>query len=70
MQYFNNLKIQSACQMLDFTHMNIKEISVQLAFEDQFYFSRVFKKETGLAPQEYRNKKKGWHIYILRRQFL
>jgi len=59
MQYFNNLKIQSACQLLDFTHMHIKEISVQLAFEDQFYFSRVFKKETGISPQEYRNKTKG-----------
>lgn len=58
-QYFNKLKIQSACQMLDHSHMHIKEISFQLDFEDQFYFSRVFKKEMGIGPLEYRKKKKG-----------
>jgi AraC family transcriptional regulator, arabinose operon regulatory protein len=58
-QYFNNLKIQKACQMLDFTDMHIKEISIHLDFEDQFYFSRVFKKEMGLPPIEYRKNKKG-----------
>lgn len=58
-QYFNKLKIQKACQMLDFTDMHIKEISIYLNFEDQFYFSRVFRKEMGLPPLEYRKNKKG-----------
>ena len=58
-QYFNKLKIQKACQMLDLTDMHIKEISIRLDFEDQFYFSRVFRKEMGLPPIEYRIKKKG-----------
>jgi len=42
-EYFNNLKIQKASQLLDFTDLHIKEIASQLSFEDQFYFSRVFK---------------------------
>jgi AraC family transcriptional regulator, arabinose operon regulatory protein len=58
-EYFNNLKIQRACQMLDFTDSHINEIAMQLHFEDQFYFSRVFKRVMGVSPMEYRKKKKG-----------
>ncbi len=45
--------------MLDFTNMNIKEIANHLDFEDQFYFSRLFKKVMGVSPAEYRKRKKG-----------
>jgi AraC family transcriptional regulator of arabinose operon len=58
-EYYNNLKIQNACQLLDFTNMSIKEISSQLDFEDQFYFSRTFKKAMGHSPLEYRKRRKG-----------
>jgi len=58
-EYYNNLKIQNACQMLDFTNMHIKEISSMLDFEDQFYFSRVFRKIMGVSPLDYRKRKKG-----------
>lgn len=58
-EYFSNLKIQRASQMLDFTEMPVNEIAEKLNFEDPFYFSRVFKKLMGLAPSEYRRKKKG-----------
>jgi AraC family transcriptional regulator, arabinose operon regulatory protein len=57
--YFNNLKIQKSCQMLDFSDLHIKEIAASLNFEDQFYFSRVFKKIMGMSPADYRKKKKG-----------
>jgi AraC-like DNA-binding protein len=59
MEYFNNLKIQRASQMLDFTNLQVNEIATQLHFDDPFYFSRVFKKTMGLSPSEYRKKKKG-----------
>jgi AraC-like DNA-binding protein len=58
-KYFNDLRIQNACQMLDFSNMYIKEISSQLDFEDQFYFSRAFRKVMGVSPFEYRKKNKG-----------
>ncbi len=58
-EYFSNLKIQRASQMLDFTDMPVNEIADKLKFEDPFYFSRVFKKLMGLSPTEYRRKKKG-----------
>lgn len=58
MNYYNNLRIQTACQMLDHTDMNIKEVAYDLNFEEQFYFSRIFKKTMGSSPNEYRKRKK------------
>ncbi len=58
-EYFLDLKMQNACQQLDFTNKRIKEIATSLAFSDQFYFSRLFKRIIGVSPIDYRNKKKG-----------
>ncbi len=55
-EYFNHLKIQKACQYLQFTSMRIKEIAYQLGIEDPYYFSRLFAKVMGMSPKEYRNK--------------
>ena len=35
--------------------MEVKEVSAFLGYSDQNYFSRVFKKETGCSPLEYRS---------------
>jgi AraC-like DNA-binding protein len=55
-EYFNHLKIQKACQYLQFTHDRINEISNQLGIEDSYYFSRLFKKIMGISPIEYRKR--------------
>jgi AraC-like DNA-binding protein len=57
-EYFNHLKVQSACQYLQFTNLRVGEISVKVGIEDQYYFSRMFTKVMGMSPQEYRNRKK------------
>ncbi|SHH25644.1 AraC-type DNA-binding protein [Chryseolinea serpens] len=56
--YFNHLKIQHACQYLQFTSLRINEISSKLGIEDPYYFSRLFTKVMGLSPVEYRHKKR------------
>ena len=56
LQYFLQLKIQKSCQYLYFTKMNIKEICKEIGFEDQYYFSRMFKKQMQLSPIQYRKK--------------
>lgn len=56
--YFNELKIQKACQYLYFSDLNIKEICAEVGFSDQYYFSRVFKKVMGIAPAIYKNQRK------------
>ncbi|MCC8409124.1 AraC family transcriptional regulator [Mucilaginibacter sp. UR6-1] len=53
-EYFNHLKIQKACQYLQFTRLRIREIAFRVGIEDPFYFSRLFTKTMGFAPREYR----------------
>ncbi|MBX3255880.1 MAG: AraC family transcriptional regulator [Chitinophagaceae bacterium] len=57
MEYFNHLKVQMACQYLLFTTLRIKEISQEVGIEDQYYFSRMFRKVMGMSPNEYRGRK-------------
>jgi AraC-like DNA-binding protein len=55
--YFNHLKVQKACQLLQFTSLRVSEIASQLGIEDTYYFSRLFSKVMGISPLEYRKKK-------------
>lgn len=56
-EYFNHLKVQKACQFLLFTNLRVKEIAQELGFDDPYYFSRLFTKVMGMAPNDYREKK-------------
>lgn len=53
--FFTHLKIQHSCTLLKYSNTSIKEISYNLGYEDQYYFSRVFKKIIGVSPLQYRN---------------
>jgi AraC-like DNA-binding protein len=55
--YFNHLKIQHACQYLQFTKLRVNEIAAKIGIDDPYYFSRMFTKIMGLSPAEYRKKK-------------
>jgi AraC-like DNA-binding protein len=55
-EYFNYLKIQKACQYLQFTDDRLKVIAGHLGIEDCYYFSRMFKKLMGISPSEYRKR--------------
>jgi AraC family transcriptional activator of pobA len=48
--------ILEAKKLLHLTYKSIKEIAGQLNFEDEHYFSRYFKKHTGIAPTYFREK--------------
>ncbi|HEY4149754.1 MAG TPA: AraC family transcriptional regulator [Chitinophagaceae bacterium] len=56
-EYFNHLKIQKACQYLQFTNLRVKEIACELGIEDPYYFSRMFSKVMGASPNKYRERK-------------
>lgn len=53
-QYYLQLKIEKAKDLLCNSDLPIKEISVELNFDSSFYFSRIFREKTGLRPTEYR----------------
>lgn len=48
--------ILEARKLLHLTRRNIKDIAYELQFKDEHYFSRFFKKSTGLSPQNFRLK--------------
>lgn len=48
--------ILEAKKQLHLTRQSIKEIAYNLQFQDEYYFSRVFKKVTGTSPQTFRDK--------------
>ena len=54
--YINLQKIHEAKHLLSGSLLSIAEISTTLAFSSQSYFGAVFKKVTGLTPEEYREK--------------
>lgn len=53
-RYLINLRIKHAKRLLVDTSIPISEISEQSGFENAYYFSKAFKKETGVTPSEYR----------------
>ncbi|MGL5683240.1 MAG: AraC family transcriptional regulator [Marinifilaceae bacterium] len=57
--YFNQLKVQYACQILDNTDMKINQVCFKIGIDDSYYFSRLFTKVMGMSPTQYRQLKKG-----------
>lgn len=55
-EYFNHLKIQHACHLLQFSNQRIFEIALAIGIEDPYYFSRLFRSHMGTSPKNYRNK--------------
>jgi AraC-like DNA-binding protein len=49
-------KMFSARNMLANTNLSAKEIAASLGYEDQHYFSFMFKKRCGMSPTQYRKK--------------
>jgi AraC-like DNA-binding protein len=52
--YFIHLKMQKACQLLYTYDTMIKTVAMDLGYDDQYYFSRIFKKYMGMSPEQYR----------------
>lgn len=59
MEYFNNLKIQRAKDIIREGNMNFTEIAYYLSYSSLPYFSRCFKRFTGMSPAKYASSVKG-----------
>lgn len=55
-QYLIELRLVHARSLLAETNLPIKEISAQTGFEDEFYFSRLFRQKLNLTPSQWRNR--------------
>ncbi|MDP4133734.1 MAG: AraC family transcriptional regulator [Bacillota bacterium] len=56
MNFYINLKIKEARKLIRQTDKSFVEISNALMFSDPHYFSRTFKRITGVSPKEYKNQ--------------
>lgn len=59
-EYLNDIRIKTAKKLLASRHVSnysITEICTMVGFGDISYFSRIFKRATGIAPSEYFEKR-------------
>lgn len=52
--YLNKIRIEQSKLLLKNTDSSIVEIAMEVGFEDQSYFSKVFKNLTKMTPKQYR----------------
>lgn len=46
--------VTEAKRLLMYTHKSVKEIASLLGYDDPFYFSRIFTREVGISPSDYK----------------
>lgn len=53
-EYLNMVRVEESKRLLANTDYSLIDIAVATGFQDQSYFSKVFKKYTGITPGQYR----------------
>ncbi len=56
MQYISSLRIAAAKGYLENSNKSIAEIATAVGYDNALYFSRIFKKRTGMTPSEYKQR--------------
>ena len=53
-EYLNSLRVAKAMRLLRHTQRSVEDIAQNCGYSDGRYFSRVFHKQTGVSPLQYR----------------
>lgn len=53
-EYITHLRMQKALSLLRHSDLDIAEISIEVGYEDYYYFNKVFKQIHGISPKKYR----------------
>lgn len=59
MQYILSLRMSNAQSLLEATEYNVTEVAAAVGYDDPLYFSRLFRRHTGVSPTEYRRRMNG-----------
>jgi AraC-like DNA-binding protein len=57
--YLNQLRVEAASRLLRETNQSLSEIAGACGFEDQSWFSKIFKSYTSMSPGKYRGQNGG-----------
>lgn len=55
-EYVHLLRIEEAKEQLEASELAIEDICVSVGYEDPTFFRRLFKRKTGLTPNQYRRR--------------
>lgn len=55
-EWLNKFRVEKAKALLDDVSFKVYEVAERVGYSDYKYFTLIFKKYTGLAPKEYRNR--------------
>lgn len=55
-RFLNNVRVEKSKKLLSMTDMRLAEIALNCGFEDQSYYTKVFKAIAGITPQQYRKE--------------
>lgn len=55
-EHLNDTRIRHAKELLSVTNFSISYISETIGYADQSYFGKVFKKQVGMTPLQFRNQ--------------
>lgn len=53
--YLSELRIEKAKELLADITINVRDVSQKVGYRDSGYFTKVFKRNTGMTPSEFRN---------------
>jgi YesN/AraC family two-component response regulator len=53
-EYIIRFRLQKACELFNSTNFSVRQAALMVGFQNQLYFSRIFKKYLGMAPSSYR----------------
>lgn len=54
-KWLNGQKLKNAKRLLESTELSILQVAQRSGFVDPNYFSKFFRQQTGLSPQQYRS---------------
>lgn len=53
-QYISNIRMDKAKELLKDNRIKVKDVAARVGYSDSNYFTKLFKKQLGLTPNEYR----------------
>ena len=54
LEYLTDIRMERAKRMLEEVQFKVYEVSSQVGYKDPVHFAKLFKKQTGYTPSEYR----------------